>query len=395
MITGTIVLSTFFGTVGGLVYDAIYEKGETGVTKTVYKSIYDAMIAIPPNVYKGTKTIFTDVYEGTKTILSDVYKNSPSKEAIGSFISTPAEAAWTAGKAVVGDIYQNSPSKEAIGNFISTPAEAAWGGISEVVSKTYEGVKMTCIDIYGGAKYGLYDIFGEQSNLNGLGTGAITASILSICGAPTTPLLLISFGAATFTKSVTKCYTDRTSSLFNKDLVSSFNTFFNKFDDNKKSIFEEYKKEVFSFNTTNKVAFQKNKEILAKKYLEEIDEYVEDFQADSATGFCDLKKEMAIYYTILHYTRKADTLNEDDDVMLSSSDKKDHPGYEFYQKHYERQEIVQDFKSICALRKSIDEFAKENSIQEGEYQEFCQSHQNDVLCSDFVKDVMFPELVDA
>ena len=39
-----------------------------------------------------------------------------------------------------------------------------------------------------------------------------------------------------------------------------------------------------------------------------------------------------IYYTILHYTRKADTLNEDDDVMLSSSDKKDHPGYEFYQK---------------------------------------------------------------
>ena len=238
MITGTIVLSTFFGTVGGLVYDAIYEKGETGVTKTVYKSIYDAMIAIPPNVYKGTKTIFTDVYEGTKTILSDVYKNSPSKEAIG--------------------------------NFVSTPAEAAWGGISEVVSKTYEGVKMTCIDIYGGAKYGLYDIFGEQSNLNGLGTGAITAGILSICGAPTTPLLLISFGAATFTKSVTKCYTDRTSSLFNKDLVSSFNTCFNKFDDNKKSIFEEYKKEVFSFNTTNKVAFQKNKEILAKKYLEEV-----------------------------------------------------------------------------------------------------------------------------
>ena len=37
---------------------------------------------------------------------------------------------------------------------------------------------------------------------------------------------------------------------------------------------------------------------------------------------------------------------------------------------------------------------KENLIQEGEYKEFCKDNSDNILCSDFVKDVIFPELVD-
>lgn len=78
------------------------------------------------------------------------------------------------------------------------------------------------------------------------------------------------------------------------EVLSKFNTFFNQFDDNNKSILEEYKNDVFTFNMINVSKFNQHQKVLSGKYLEEIDEYVEDFQADSATGFCDLKKEMAI-----------------------------------------------------------------------------------------------------
>ncbi len=134
---------------------------------------------------------------------------------------------------------------------------------------------------------------------------------------------------------------------------------------------------------------------MAEKYLEEIEEYVDAFKADSATDFCKLEKEIAVYYTILHYTRKAGNLKEED-VMLSSSQNNEHIGYKFYKSHYEKEEIVQDFKSICALRDSIGKMAKEkeNLIQEGEYKEFCKDNSDNILCSDFVKDVIFPELVD-
>ena len=37
---------------------------------------------------------------------------------------------------------------------------------------------------------------------------------------------------------------------------------------------------------------------------------------------------------------------------------------------------------------------KENLIQEGEYKKFCKDNSDNILCSDFVKDVIFPELVD-
>ena len=181
----------------------------------------------------------------------------------------------------------------------------------------------------------------------------------------------------------------------NNKLIIVLKEFYESLNSNKKSIFEEYKNEVFSFNAKNKAAFEKNKKTLAKKYLEEIEEYVDAFKADSATDFCKLEKGIAVYYTILHYTRKAGNLKEED-VMLSSSQDNEHIGYKFYKSHYEKEEIVQDFKSICALRDSIGKMAKkkENLIQEGEYKEFCKDNSDNILCSDFVKDVIFPELVD-
>ncbi|WHA04770.1 hypothetical protein N3Z17_06000 [Candidatus Bandiella numerosa] len=181
----------------------------------------------------------------------------------------------------------------------------------------------------------------------------------------------------------------------NNELSIVSKAFYELLNNDKQSIFEEYKNEVFSFNAKNKAAFDNNKKTLAEKYLEEIEEYVDAFKADSATDFCKLEKEIAVYYTILHYTRKAGNLKEED-VMLSSSQNNEHIGYKFYKSHYEKQVIVQDFKSICALRDSIEEMAKEkeNLIQEGEYKKFCKDNSDNILCSDFVKDVIFPELVD-
>jgi hypothetical protein len=256
---------------------------------------------------------------------------------------------------------------------------------------------MPYIDIYGGAKYGSSDIFGEQSNLNGLGTGAIAAGILNIYSVPTTPLLLISFGAATLAKSATKYFTGQATSLSNKNLVSSFNTFFNKFDDNKKSIFEEYKNEVFSFNAKNKVAFENHQNTLSKKYLEEIDEYVKNFKADPAAGFCnDLSR--VNFFSVLHYTRKAGNLQKEDE-MSSSSNNKDHPGYKFYKKYYggDNKILILQFADICAMREDLQKYKSANDVSEDSYKEICSSekYSGEPLCSDFVKDVFFPELVDA
>ena len=416
MMRDTVILSIFFGTAGGLVYDTIYDKSAT-------KQVYGQILL-------GTETLFKDIWGAGKTVVSDVYNHSPSKEAIGNLISTPAQAAWTAFQTVVSDVYKNSPSKEAIGNLISnsaqgawtafqtvvsdvynnspskgaigelisTPAQAAWTAFQTVVSGTYLGVKTACIDIYSGQKYVLSDILGEQSNLNGLGTGAVVAGILSIYSIATTPLLLISFGAAALTKSGTKYYTNSPISLSNKDINSSFNKFFNSLNslnNDKRSIFEEYKNEVFSFNAKNKAAFDNNKKALAEKYLEEIDEYVNKFNPGESDGFCDNSNKVN-FFTVLHYVRKANKL-QDNDVMSSNHKNIEQPGYKFYQKYYNNNNIKKTFTEICDLRNDLQKYKNDNHISKDSYQEICSrdKYSNEPLCSDFVKDAFFPELVDA
>ncbi|WHA04772.1 hypothetical protein N3Z17_06010 [Candidatus Bandiella numerosa] len=349
MVRDTVILSIFFGTAGGLVYDTIYDKSAT-------KQVYGQILL-------GTETPFKDI--------------------------------WGAGKTVVSDVYNNSPSKGAIGNLISTPAQAAWTAFQTVVSGTYLGVKTSCIDIYSGQKYVLSDILGEQSNLNGLGTGAVVAGILSIYSIATTPLLLISFGAAALTKSGTKYYTNLPISLSNKDINSSFNKFFNSLNEYKQSIFEEYKNEVFSFNAKNKAAFDNNKKALAEKYLEEIDEYVNKFNPGESDGFCDNSNKVN-FFTVLHYVRKANKL-QDNDVMSSNHKNIEQPGYKFYQKYYNNNNIKKTFTEICDLRNDLQKYKNDNHISKDSYQEICSrdKYSNEPLCSDFVKDAFFPELVDA
>ena len=327
--------------------------------------------------------------------MTDVYDNSPSKGAIGNLISTPAQAAWTAFQTVVSDVYNNSPSKEAIGNLISTPAQGAWTAFQTVVSGTYLGVKTACIDIYSGKKYVLSDILGEQSNLNGLGTGAVVAGILSIYSIATTSLLLISFGAAALAKSVTEYYTNSPISLSNKYINSSFNKFYELLDKDKQSIFEEYKNEVFSFNKKNKAAFENNKETLAEKYLEEIDEYVNKFNPGESDDFCHNSNNVNLF-TVLHYVRKASQL-QDNDVMSSNLKNIGQPGYKFYQKYYDNNNIKKTFTEICDLRNDLQQYQRYNNISKDSYQEICSrdKYSNEPLCSDFVKDAFFPELVDA
>ncbi len=207
MMRDTVILSIFFGTAGGLVYDGIY-KNE--VTKKVYKQIL-----------LGIETPFKDIWDGAKTVMSDVYNNSPSKGTIGELISTPAQAAWTAAKTVMSALYDNSPSKDAIGKLISTSAQAAWDAAQTVVSGTYLGVKTPYIDGYKGVKYVLSDILGEQSNLNGLGAWAVVAGLLSLYSTATTPLLLMSFAAGVITKSLTEYNINPLISLSNKGVLSS------------------------------------------------------------------------------------------------------------------------------------------------------------------------------
>jgi hypothetical protein len=170
---------------------------------------------------------------------------------------------------------------------------------------------------------------------------------------------------------------------------------FNELIQDKESIFEGYKDEIFSFNAKNKEAFQKNKEILAKKYLEEIGDYVNKFNPEEVSDFC-LNLNKVSFFAILHYTRKADTLNEDDE-MLDSSNNKEHSGYKFYKKYYKGDNVEKIFADICAMRKDLQEYKSANDVSEDRYKEICSSEQysGELLCSDFVKDVMFPELVDA
>jgi len=383
MMRDTVILSIFFGTAGGLVYDGIY-KNE--VTKKVYKQIL-----------LGIETPFKDIWDGAKTVMSDVYNNSPSKGTIGELISTPAQAAWTAAKTVMSALYDNSPSKDAIGKLISTSAQAAWDAAQTVVSGTYLGVKTPYIDGYKGVKYVLSDILGEQSNLNGLGAWAVVAGLLSLYSTATTPLLLMSFAAGVITKSLTEYNINPLISLSNKGINSSFNKFFNSLDNDKRSIFEEYKNEVFSFNTKNKAAFGDNKKTLAEKYLEEIDRYVNQFNPGESDDFCHNSNKVN-FFTVLHYVRKANQL-QDNDMMLSSFKDKEHIGYKFYQKYYNNNnnKIEKTFTEICDLRKNLQQYKSDNYISKDSYEEICsrKEYSDELLCSDFVKDTFFPELVDA
>jgi hypothetical protein len=182
----------------------------------------------------------------------------------------------------------------------------------------------------------------------------------------------------------------------NNELSKVSNVFYDSLGSDKQSIFEEYKNEVFSFNTKNKAAFGDNKKTLAEKYLEEIDRYVNQFNPGESDDFCHNSNKVN-FFTVLHYVRKANQLKKDSDVMLSSSKDKEHIGYKFYQKYYNNNKIEKTFTEICDLRKNLQQYKNDNYISKYSYEEICsrKEYSDELLCSDFVKDTFFPELVDA
>ena len=388
MIKETIILSTFFGTVAGMIYDSV---NSTTYTNKVYEKLYMGASYTIKDAWSGMTSAVNDLWNGTATKISELYGVSPSKEAIGKFISDSAQGVWSAGKLVVNDVWSGATSL----------VNDGWNGITSKISEVYGGVKFGIIDIYEGIKVILDDITGPLPNLFGFAaTSFVFAASYAIAFSnPVTGAL--SIGTFMVVKGLAEYNGVRSSELKYQDskiktLSSHFNNqILNQFTEDKKSIYEEYKNEAFSFNNSHSNAMESKKQTLLN-YLDEIEDYINNF-SEKNKDFC-ASNEKSSHFTVLHYLRNIDNLKKDQDILSAEDKDSDKSGGQWYQKYFETKnskQINDTFKTICEMRQKISEFKEKNDIEENDYKEFCVDNANEPLCSTFVKDVLFPELVDA
>jgi hypothetical protein len=440
-----------FGTVG-LIYD---QYSNTSPTKEFYKTIYGGPLILIKDFYEMVKVPFHDMYSlETEKELKKLYNAIPSKETVGGYISYPISSVYNAipSKETVGgyisypisSVYNAIPSKETVGGYISSSVNSVYGAAQTIINDGYGAAQTIINDGYGAAQtiindgygaaqtgtsdgygaaqtiindgYGaaktvindgysgiktlLRDIVSDNSTLIGIGSGLFAGTFF---GDAISKKIPIGFGAGMISKVLFAYISnnkieeniDKTSNEFIKNSMEDFSSKLNEFlngDKALKEVYEYYKDDVFTFNSKNLGTFKDNKNQLKSESLDEIEEQVNIFEIKD---FCDEDVESNIHYTILHYTRKVgkNTL-EKGDKLSELNRHKETDGYKFYETHYKEYKVKNDTKDICELRAVISK-QDSDGITESNYKSFCNNSSEEPICSDFVKDVIFPELVDA
>ena len=295
---------------------------------------------------------------------------------------------WLGGEKVIFSIYGALPAKETLGNVSKDIGTSSWSGITTAISDTYSAIKTPFQEFT--------DI--DSNNLPasvGIAIGAVAFSPL--LGASAGVPLSITVGTAGFgffkgaLGYVEKIYG------FNGQTIQQSNAIVNHANDLNKlltshSVYSTYKNDVFSMNTKHAEKFTAKKEELKTKYLDEIeDNVVQDF--DTKVDFCSAKSDDIVgIYSIMHYTHNANKLV--DDWKIAEPNKKEaisqqSYGKQFYEKHFDKHQISNDKEQICKLRSEINN--KFRNIDQTEHTKFCISQNDEPLCSDFVKDILFQD----
>jgi hypothetical protein len=357
----------------------------------VGKSIYSAGQIMVTDVYSGLSSkVFPDLLPAGEKVISSIYNALPAKETSGNVIKDIGTSGWTAITTAVSDIYNALPAKETSGNVIKDIGTSGWTAITTAVSDIYWAIKTPFQEFT--------DI--DSNNLSaGVGIAAGAVAFSALLGVSAGMPLSIVAGIAGF--GVPKGVLGYAEKIygFNGKTTPQSNIIVNDANNLNKlltsyPVYSTYKNDVFSMNAKHAEKFTEIKDNLKKEYLDEIEDNVENF--DTKVDFCTAEEDDIVnIYSIMHYTHNASKLIDDRKLAAPNKQKdisQQSYGQQFYAKHFDKKQISNDKKQICGLRSEIKyEFI---NIGQTEYKNFCNSHTDEPLCSDFVKDIIFPDLVE-